>query len=207
MVFYLSTKIACCMPFRLSCKIFVKDRFLPPPFGMSQSLNNALTWARFDKAIQDLLLQQAIARSGVIPTFVQRKYRLGNPFNAFHPAVKDNLKKRMCSICRMHFGTIKMISNHHQSCRRVDNNAKSNDTSDVENFAERVRALRNAAIRQREVLCVFWMQEMEWMFLDGIQYNNIVDVPVVKSPVAVTPLFHPSTENVVKTGKTIVNEL
>ena len=98
------------------------------------------------------------------------------------------------------FGTIKMISNHRQSCRRVDNNAKSNDTSVVENFAERVRALRNAAIRQREVLCVFWMQEMEWMFLDGIQYNNIVDVPVVKSPVAGTPLFHPSTENVVKTG-------
>ena len=66
----------------------------------------------------------------------------------------------------MYFGTVKMMSNHHQYCRRVDNNAKNNDTSDVENVAERVRALRIVALRQREILCVFWMQEWNggvWM--------------------------------------------
>ena len=59
-----------------------------------------------------------------------------------------------------------MMSNNFQSCRRVDDNAESNDPSDVENVAKRVRLLQTAAIRQREALCVLWMQEMEWISLD-----------------------------------------
>ena len=85
--------IACCMPLRLSCKNFVKDRFLPPSFGMSQSLDNGFKWTSSVKTSQDLSLQQTVAMSSVIPTFVQWKYSLGISYNVFNPAVKDNLKK------------------------------------------------------------------------------------------------------------------
>ena len=47
--------------------------------------------------------------SGLIPTFVQWKYPLGIPYDAINPAVKGDLKNRMCSICGMYFGTIKML--------------------------------------------------------------------------------------------------
>ena len=67
----------------------------------------------------------------------------------------------------------------------VDDNTESSDTLDAEeNVAE------------QEVLCVLQMQEMEWMFLDDIEYDNIEDVPVVKDPEVRTPLFDPTTENV-----------
>lgn len=39
------------------------------------------------------------------------------------------------------------------------------------------------------------MQEMEWMYMDDIEYNNIEDVPVVKDSVVRTPVFDPITEN------------
>ena len=89
-----------------------------------------------------------------------------------------------------------MMSHHRQSCRHVDYNAKSNDASDVGDVAETVKQLCIAAIRQREVLCVLWMQEKEWMFLDDIKYDNIEDVkdvPVVKDPVVGSPFFDPTT--------------
>ena len=130
-----------------SYKNVVKDRFLPPPFTRSQSLDNGLKWTR------------SIAMSGVIPTFVQRKYPLGISYDVSNPAVKYDLIKRKCSIFGMYFDTIKIMSNHHQSCRHVDDNDESNDASDVENSVERVRPLRIAAIRQREFLCILRMQE------------------------------------------------
>ena len=40
------------------------------------------------------------------------------------------------------------------------------------------------------------MQEMEWMSLDNIEYDNIKDVPVLKDAEVGTPLFDPTKENV-----------
>ena len=188
--------ITCCTPFMSSYKNVVKDRFLPPQFAMPRSLHNGFTWTRSDKTSQYLSLHKTIAMSGVIPTFAQRKYPLGIPYDSFNPAVKDDFKNRMCSICGMHFGTIKMISIHRQSCKRVDDNTESNGTLDVvENVAERVRPLPIAGIRQQEVLCILQMREMEWMSLDDIKYDNIEDVPVAKDPEVETPLFDTTTEN------------
>ena len=88
--------ITYCTPFRSSYKNVLKDRFLPPPFAMSQSLNNGFTWTRYDKTSQYLSLHQTIAINDVIPTFVQPKYPLGIPHDAFNPSIKDDLKNRMC---------------------------------------------------------------------------------------------------------------
>ena len=40
------------------------------------------------------------------------------------------------------------------------------------------------------------MQEMKWMSLDDIEYDNIEDVPVAKYLEVGTSLFDPTTENV-----------
>ena len=106
--------------FTSSCKNVVKDRFLPPTFAMSQSLNNEFRWTGSDKTSQYLLLHQIIAISGMIRTFAKRKYPLGIPYDALNPAVAEDLKNQICSICGMYFGTIKMMSMHRRSCKHVD---------------------------------------------------------------------------------------
>ena len=79
--------------------------------------------------------------SGVILTFLQGKYPLGISYDAFNPAVTNDLKNLMRSIYGMYFSTIKMMSMHHRSYMLVDDNAESNNTLDVENVAERVISL------------------------------------------------------------------
>lgn len=99
---------------------------------------------------------------------------------------------------------------HHRYCKHVEDKAESSNTLDVgENIAEIVIPLRIASIRQQKTLCVLQMQEMEWMYMDGIEYNNIEDVPVVKHSVVRTPVFDPITENLdaAVIFKTIVNNI
>ena len=173
----------------------VKDRFLPPPFSICQSPDDGLTWTRSNTG-HCLSLHQTIAMSGIIPASVHRKYPLGIPYDAFNPAVKDDLKIRMCAKCGMYFGTIKAMSVLRRYYRE-DNDAKSEEASDAEESVatEIVRSLRIAVIRQREAICVMQMQEMEWMSLDEIEYDDLEGIPVVNDPEVGTPLFNPSTEN------------
>ena len=44
------------------------------------------------------------------------------------------------------------------------------------------------------------MQEMEWMSLDDIEYDDLEGIPVVNDPANGTPLFNPSTENLDHSG-------
>ena len=187
------------MPFRSSHRKIVKDRFLAPPVSICQSPDDGLTWTRSNTGY--LSLHQTIVMSGMIPASAHRKYPLGIPYDAFNPAVKDDLKKRMCAKCGMYFGTIKVMSVHRRSCSD-GNDAKSEKASDAEESVatERVRPLRIAAIRQREALCVMQMQEMEWMSLDGIEYGDLEAIPVVNDPEVGTPIFNPSTENLDDSG-------
>ena len=91
--------IVCCMPFRSSYRKIVKDKFLPPPFSIRQSPADGLTWTRSNTG-HYLSLHQTIAMSGMIPASVHRKYPLGIPYEAFNPAIKDVLKKRMWDVFR-----------------------------------------------------------------------------------------------------------
>ena len=121
--------IVCCMPFRSSYRKIVKDRFLPPPFSICQSPDDGLTRTRSFTG-HHLSLHQTIVMSGMIPASAHRKYPLGIPYDAFNPAVKDDLRKRMCAKCGMYFGTIKAMSVHCRSCSD-DNDAKSEEASDA----------------------------------------------------------------------------
>ena len=156
--------IVCCMPFRSSYRKIVKDRFLPPPFSICQSPDDGLTWTRSNTG-DYLSLHQTIAMCCMIPASAHRKYPLGIPYDAFNPAVMDDLKYD----CAQNVGCVSIRSKLCRSCSD-DNDAKSEEASDAEESVatKRVRPLRVAAIRQREPLCVMQMQEMEWMSLDEV---------------------------------------
>lgn len=94
----------------------------------------------------------------------------------------------MCSIFEMYSGAIKMMSNHRQPCRRVDNNAESNIASNV---------LLPYGNERTFVLCGYKKSNG---CLDSVKQDNIEDVPVVIDSVVQTPLFDPTKENAVNAG-------
>lgn len=70
------------------------------------------------------------------------------------PAVKQDLiKQRICSNCGLYLGTIKAKTLYKASYMVTEGLNKSE--------IERVQPLRNAACRQRELLCVMGFQGME----------------------------------------------
>ena len=70
------------------------------------------------------------------------------------------IQKRLCSSCGIYFGSIKSLNKHKRFCN-------SNQVEE-EVVIRRVRPTRIAARRQRELLCVMAMQEMEWHSIDDV---------------------------------------
>ena len=95
--------IVCCI--RSSYRKIVKDRFPPPPFSICQSPDDGLTWTRSHTG-HYISLHQTIVMSGMIPASAHRKYPLGIPYDAFNPAVKDDLKNE----CAPNVGCISVRS-------------------------------------------------------------------------------------------------
>ena len=82
------------------------------------------------------------------------------------------IKRRMCSHCGLYFSSLKAKSLQGASYRVTEGR--------IENTTERVRPLRIAARRQRELLCVMAFQEMEWALIhqddaEDFDLSNITD--------------------------------
>ena len=89
------------------------------------------------------------------------------------PSVKEDvIKRRLCSSCGLYFGTIKPNTLHKASCRVTEVR--------TENVTERVRPMRIAARRQRELLCVMALQEMEWVSMDDVEGFDIENVDLMR---------------------------
>ena len=74
------------------------------------------------------------------------------------------IKRRMCSNCGLYSSSLKAKSLHEASCRVTEGR--------IENTTERVRPLRVAARRQRELLRVVAFQEMEWASMDEVDAED-----------------------------------
>ena len=104
---------------------------------------------------------------------VTKKFPKGIPYGYSCPSVdQDMIKRRMCSHCSINFSSLKAKLLDGASCRVTE--------SRIENTTERVRPLRVAARRQRELLCVIAFQEMEWASMDEadaeyFDLSNITD--------------------------------
>ena len=109
----------------------------------------------------------------MISAQVTKKFLKGIPYDYSCPSVdQDMIKRRMCSHCGLYFSSLKAKSLHGASYRVTEGR--------IENTTERVRPLRVAARRQRELLCVTVFQEMEWALIhevDGedFDFSNVTD--------------------------------
>ena len=108
-----------------------------------------------------------------MPAQTTKKFPKGIPYDYSCPSVdQDMIKRRMCSHCGLYFLSLKAKSLHGVSCRVTE--------SRIENTTERVRPLRVAARRQRELLCVMGFQEIEGASMDEVDakdfdLSNITD--------------------------------
>ena len=103
----------------------------------------------------------------------RKKFLEGIPYDYSCPSVdQDMIKRRMCSHCGLYFLFLKAKSLRGASCRVTKDR--------IENTTERVRPLRVAARRQRELLCVMAFQEMERALINEVDaedfdLSNITD--------------------------------
>ena len=125
-----------------------------------------------------LSLHQNIAlRGALMPNQVTKKYSKGIPYDLSCPSTKKDIQKRLCLHCGLYFGTIKSLNKHRRHCKKPSSN------QEIAEQQIRVRPIRVAARRQRELLCVMEMQELEWHDIDDVDVDigedamqNVADV-------------------------------
>ena len=133
-----------------------------------------------------------------MPNKATKKYPKGIPYDYLCPSVKQNvINRRICSECGLYFGTIKAKTLHKASCRVTEGR--------FEGDVERVRPLRIADRRQRELLCLMPFQEMELVSMDEVDIENFdlenmadaqneIGTPIIDTD-EVAPIWSDETED------------
>ena len=107
------------------------------------------------------------------------------------------MERRFCSKCGLYLALIKEVSLHEQIHKK-----QKTTPSDIpfeppsKQSAEtvqppRLRPQRVAARRQKELLCAFQFQELEWMELNGVNTEGLA-MPPVSSIKSGTPVIENS---------------
>ena len=100
-----------------------------------------------------------------MPAQATKKFPKGIPYDYSCSSVdQEMIKRQMCSHYGLYSSSLKAKSLHEASCRVTEGH--------IENTTERVRLLRDAARRQRELLCVMAFQEMEWPSMDEVDAED-----------------------------------
>ena len=164
---------ACCTPFRSSIRTVLKDRFLPPPIPVVQG-EDGIEWAKKVQGATYLRLFQALTLSeSLISKRATRKFPKGIPFDYSCPSVhQDQVTKRMCTKCGLYLDVVTMASPTTSTVVSVPR--------------EKVRPVRIAARRGRELMCVMEIQESEWQDIDDVDTSDI-DIPEEIFPASGTP--------------------
>ena len=89
----------------------------------------------------------------------------------------ETLTRRTCSHCGRYFASITRRASHQAACER----GSVEVPKDLPVEPVRIRPIRVAARRQKELLCVMGMQEMEWLAIDEVDVDSVDDIPLVHS--------------------------
>ena len=120
-----------------------------------------------------------------MPTQITKQYPKRIPYDLSCPSAKGAIQKRLCCSCGIYFGTIKAVNKHKRCC---------NQAGQVVEEETRVRPTRIAARRQRELLCVMAMQELEWHAIDDVDADGLEeDVADVREEIG-TPVLEELTQ-------------
>ena len=163
--------INCCSRARSSYFRVIPERFLPPPLPLVQGENGLeiadrngdTSTHKFPSLFvrRSIQVEEMLPRSGMVFKIM--------PYDLFCPSVQSSLVDRVCKICHLYFASLVMLRQHASQLKQVVVPTK------------KVRPLRVAARRQRELMVVIareenrksvdWMEE-EDLNMDGIQVQE-----------------------------------
>lgn len=121
-----------------------------------------------------------------------KKYEKGLPHDFACPTVQNDLHKRTCVTCGLYFGTITSLKSHKHHCaKQKQDGPKTHAATDR---PIKVRPVRVAARRQRELMCIISYMENEvpeWYDESDVDMTTVLknqhDIPSVTTK-AGTPL-------------------
>jgi len=161
---------SCCRPERSSYFTLIRARFLPPPVPVSQTRDGlkAVDVSEGPKELFPSSLFMLIASDieSILPRAAKGFSIL--PYDAFCPSIQSSLADRICKKCNVYFASQAMLKKHvsiHSSASKLPP-------------TKRIRPVRIAAKRQRELMAVIAQQESwetaEWLDEDEVDATDLI---------------------------------
>lgn len=140
----------CCSSPRSSYFNVIKDRFIPPPVPIDNTIEGLKSPERTTKKDYDnypsLFVLQNLKLQDILPQ--SAKMFKSIPYDLYCPSVQSFLHDRICKICHLYFASLVMLRNHILQHKKAK--------PDV---IKRIRPMRVAAIRQREMMAIIANEE------------------------------------------------
>ena len=133
----------CCAALTSSLKTVLRDKFFPAPLAITNTMGVKIADPT-DHEAKFLNLFQLLSMH--LPS-AQEDY----PYDQFCPTVRSTVDKRICSICKLYFPSQIMVAAHKSA---MHPRVKINEVP-------KVRPIRVAARRQRELMAIIASGEME----------------------------------------------
>ena len=111
------------------------------------------------------------------------------PYDLYCPSVESCLTDRVCKVCNMYFASQVMLKKHlgvHAAIR-----ADAVETMAAAAAPQRIRPLRVAARRQRELMVLIAQRELNSEYAEWVD-ENLVDLTDIELPVATGDLAMPT---------------
>ena len=141
--------INCCSRARSSYFRVILERFLPPPLPLVQGENGLEIADRNGDTSTHKIPSLFVRRSIQVEEMLPRSGMVFKimPYDLFCPSVQSSLVDRVCKICHLYFASLVMLQQHASQLKQVVVPTK------------KVRPLRVAARRQRELMVVIAREE------------------------------------------------
>lgn len=165
------SNVNCCNTPRSSYFNIVPSRFLPLPIPLCQTEEGLKAPIdRSDAAhsqFPSLFAAQVLKPDAILPRSVRNFKVL--PYDLYCPSVQSVLTNRICKICGMYFATHVMLKKHCNGVHKTEGKVLPE--------VARVRPLRIAARRQRELMAIIALNDKvevaDWMDEDDIDVTGI----------------------------------
>ena len=112
----------------------------------------------------------------------------GIPYDYSCPVVQEFINRRLCSTCGLYLASLKELASHKKLHKENEEQSQRNENDPPPPQEPRRRPQRIAARRQRELLCAFQFQELEWAEMDDVDTEGLV-IPDVTSVESGTPVI------------------
>ena len=166
------------------CFNLIIDRFLSAPLPLSQS-DDGLAVNLESQNFASLFTTIALGKK-VLPSQAFKQFPRSIPYDCACSTLQSELSKRVCSQCGLYCASI-TSSNAHRKCCDVSQ----------ESHPRRLRPLRVAAQRQRELMCILsyvdGIEEQEWLDQQDVIIDQFHPVPTTTLETA-TPIISTSRE-------------